>query len=210
MSEFILPQKRACSVCKIGKVESQFYQRKTGSKYPFYQCIECKRKLALEYRIKNTEMLREKQNIYASLHREQERIRARDWAIKNPDKVSAMHKAWANNNPGAHAMYAKKYRTTPASKEIQRAAVRNRRARVRGAEGCHTKIDILRIGLLQGWQCVYCRVKIKTGYHADHIIPIAKGGRNDWHNIQLLCASCNMKKNAKWPHEFAQQNGFLL
>ncbi len=34
-----------------------------------------------------------------------------------------------------------------------------------------------------------------TDCHYDHIVPLAQGGLNDVTNLQLLCSSCNLKKN---------------
>lgn len=34
----------------------------------------------------------------------------------------------------------------------------------------------------------------------DHIIPLARGGKNGLHNKQLLCASCNKKKGKTVPN----------
>lgn len=33
----------------------------------------------------------------------------------------------------------------------------------------------------------------------DHIKPVAKGGRDDEANLQVLCGPCNRRKGAKWP-----------
>lgn len=50
--------------------------------------------------------------------------------------------------------------------------------------------------------CVSCKadlsglLNIWSGSHFDHIVPLAAGGLNDVTNIQLLCASCNLKKGA--------------
>ena len=33
--------------------------------------------------------------------------------------------------------------------------------------------------------------------HIDHIVPLAKGGKNELDNLQLLCGKCNLKKGAK-------------
>ena len=63
--------------------------------------------------------------------------------------------------------------------------------------------------VLQRGMCAYCKAKIST-YHVDHIIPLASGGSNDKHNIQLLCPPCNQGKRAKHPIDFAQQMGLLL
>ncbi len=69
---------------------------------------------------------------------------------------------------------------------------------------------IKRIGDLQRWRCAACVVVIKTGYHVDHIMPLALGGEHSPSNIQLLCGPCNLRKSAKHPVRFMQERGFLL
>jgi 5-methylcytosine-specific restriction endonuclease McrA len=64
---------------------------------------------------------------------------------------------------------------------------------------------------LQRGMCAACHCKLsKSGQHIDHIMPIAKGGANIDGNVQLLCPSCNLDKNAKHPIDWAQENGRLL
>lgn len=67
-----------------------------------------------------------------------------------------------------------------------------------------------RIGGMQRWKCACCRVGIKDKYHVDHIMPLAKGGKHEPANIQLLCPRCNVRKSAKLPEDFMRQNGYLL
>jgi 5-methylcytosine-specific restriction protein A len=47
--------------------------------------------------------------------------------------------------------------------------------------------------------CPICQNSLYFGdyIHADHIIPIAKGGKDSIENIQITHANCNLKKGSK-------------
>ena len=87
-----------------------------------------------------------------------------------------------------------------------------RRARKRDAGGSFTSVDVAAIFLRQRGLCAGhgCGVKLGSTYHRDHIKPLALGGDNSARNIQLLCPTCNHKKHAKDPIDWAQENGRLL
>jgi 5-methylcytosine-specific restriction endonuclease McrA len=85
-----------------------------------------------------------------------------------------------------------------------------RRAKVRQVGGNHTKSDILDLFVLQRGKCAICKCSIKSGYHVDHIMPLKLGGHNSRSNLQLLCASCNVRKSCKHPIDFARSVGMLL
>ena len=59
-------------------------------------------------------------------------------------------------------------------------------------------------------RCAACGTNIRDGYHMDHIQPMARGGESTFTNLQLLCGTCNLKKHAKDPYEFAMQRGRLF
>jgi hypothetical protein len=65
-------------------------------------------------------------------------------------------------------------------------------------------------GASQRWKCACCKTDISRHYHVDHITPLARGGRHEPKNIQLLCVTCNVRKAAKDPIEFMQSRGYLL
>lgn len=50
--------------------------------------------------------------------------------------------------------------------------------------------------------CVSCKsdlsglLNVWCEHHFDHIVPLASGGLNDVTNVQLLCATCNLKKGS--------------
>lgn len=55
-------------------------------------------------------------------------------------------------------------------------------------------------------QCHYCRRSITDPDQAtiDHVIPLARGGADAWHNVVLACRDCNqLKADNDWgspPH----------
>lgn len=52
-----------------------------------------------------------------------------------------------------------------------------------------------------GFRCVKCNANRQTNpevkFHIDHIIPWSLGGKTELDNLQLLCSTCNLRKNNK-------------
>lgn len=53
-------------------------------------------------------------------------------------------------------------------------------------------------------RCTICGTKLSSinECHFDHIFPFAKGGKSTTDNCQILCISCNLKKNDKELQDF--------
>ncbi len=61
------------------------------------------------------------------------------------------------------------------------------------------------------YTCIYCGVRpgspqrgkvlSKSDFTVDHIIPRAKGGRDQWTNTACACAYCNHKKSDRLAHK---------
>lgn len=147
----------------------------------------------------------------ANLERERAKGRERMRAYKalvvearnngDPDGIYAKHKA-------REAASLKKWRKKNQAQ--YRAQIALRAARDRAAEGSHTADDIQRIKKDQRSCCAYCRKPLGKRWHIDHVTPLALGGTNWPDNIQLTCVTCNTRKNAKDPIDFAQSLGLLL
>lgn len=146
------------------------------------------------------------------------------WYAENREKVCAATSAYYASNREAGKEARRQYRQNNLERlraydivrhaenpERVRSAVKRRKARIKGAEGSHTSMDVEEIAKAQRNRCAYCRADLRsTVRHEDHIKPISKGGSNRRSNIQLLCAPCNLAKHATDPLDYARRTGRLL
>jgi len=109
----------------------------------------------------------------------------RIYRAKNRELVNKRSRNWCKRNP-----------------EKRRATIERRRARKQQAQGSFSGDDIIALQIAQEGLCIYCKTSIKEGYHADHIMPLSRGGSNYPSNIQLLCSHCNISKQNKTHEEF--------
>lgn len=56
--------------------------------------------------------------------------------------------------------------------------------------------------LRQKGRCYDCGKKLGNKWHRDHRVPRSRGGSDHVSNAVLLCPVCNLKKGAKFPHEW--------
>jgi 5-methylcytosine-specific restriction endonuclease McrA len=98
----------------------------------------------------------------------------------------------------------------PWCRECRRPGLRALKSRRRKALGVHTAAEVREIWRLQRGRCAICGKKLLSGYHVDHITPLAGGGENGRHNLQLTHGECNRRKGAKDPIAHRQQAGFLI
>lgn len=175
-----------------------------------------------EYRAKNREDRSRKAKIYYEKNREEMLAKGKIRRDKNKESASIYYKerrkkyreailareaAYRDSRKQQIAESAKKwYASNP---EMVRLCKLKRRAREKACGGTISKGITIFLMTSQCGLCVYCKVDITQKYHIDHIMPLALGGANNDDNIQLLCPSCNLRKNAKHPDIFMREIGLI-
>lgn len=92
------------------------------------------------------------------------------YRLKYPDRVRARNRLYHKDNP-----------------DFKRVSQAKRRAlELASLEACYTTNDVKRLMRSQKGLCMYCGTDVRTRYHVDHIMPLALGGSNGRHNIQVL------------------------
>jgi 5-methylcytosine-specific restriction endonuclease McrA/DNA-directed RNA polymerase subunit RPC12/RpoP len=123
-------------------------------------------------------------------------------------KVGARNKDWMQRHPEKYAEYTGRWRKL--NPDAASAVFHAYRARKKSAEGRYTAEDIQAIHVMQKGKCAYCKRRLGGSYQVDHIKPLARGGSNLRANLQLTCRSCNARKHAHDPIDYARQLGRLL
>lgn len=145
------------------------------------------------YYAKNSEKIKAKSAAWAAANKERIRERKAAYRAENIDTIKARSSAWA-----------------AANRNIGRANKQNRRARKLANGGRLSSGLVDRLIKLQQGKCACCSRPLEAKFHLDHIMPLALGGQNVDHNMQLLNQRCNNQKHAKHPIDFMQQKGFLI
>lgn len=150
-------------------------------------------------------------------HRERQAELTRNWLEEHREEwLDYMRERHAKLHPFRH--WRKFWREV--GREIRRPErkarfmlrQRMRRARYRTKERRRPiEAHLYRVIDHQRGRCAWCREKFPNGrFEIDHILPICLGGKNVVGNLQLLCRSCNMRKKALHPLEFARLEGRLI
>lgn len=89
------------------------------------------------------------------------------------------------------------WRHSPVGKLSRRRANAKTQAKRKGHGDLNMKGFIAKCADLQ-WVCQICgKILTPETVTLDHIVPIARGGRNNLENLQPLCLHCNCKKSAR-------------
>ncbi|MDQ2952665.1 MAG: HNH endonuclease, partial [Chloroflexota bacterium] len=142
---------------------------------------------------------------------DERRAYGREWMRRNAEKAREAMRRWRTKHPDEHAAQSReRYARDPAKitriieSSPNRAAVRRamhnrRRDRVRGT-AAFTAAEWRALVVEYTGQCAYCG---GTGpLHADHRVPLSRGGASTIDNILPACARCNLRKHTLTEAEF--------
>jgi len=136
---------------------------------------------------KNKQKYAARNKKYYYEHLEQARARSKKYSEENKEKITAIRKAYSNTENG---------------RSVRKAAQSKYKALRRNAKTVE-RVDVEGILKRDGYICQQCRRKTRPDYHvnhplyphADHIVPLSKGGEHSKRNMQCLCRLCNITKN---------------
>ncbi len=132
------------------------------------------------------------------------RCAKRGWIAANYEAVLEANRRqyWTHRDRRLEAV--SRYRAeNPA---VMRARDLRRRVLLLAAEGTHTAAEIDQMIADQDGLCAYCETPLTDDYHVEHMVPLSRGGRNDWTNLAIACPLCNRSKGTKTVEEF-MENG---
>lgn len=208
-----------CSKCNNNKSPESFSKHCKAKDGLNSWCKDCYN----QYRIDNKERLKELNSIWQKANPEKcnantakwQKLntkkcseKSRIWRSKNTERSKEIDKRFKEKNPDRVKLWAKRWREN--NKDRCLVHWRNRHARKKSAEGKYNFEDIQFLLANQKHKCASCLLSVKKVYHVDHIHPLSKGGTNWPDNLQILCPDCNLRKHAKDPIVWANENGRLL
>jgi 5-methylcytosine-specific restriction endonuclease McrA len=125
--------------------------------------------------------------IWARDNKERHNANSRAWREANKERAAAITSAWVKRNP-----------------DKANAQTNARRARLRNVGGHYTATDIQLLRQQQNDCCAapHCGIHLAGKGTVDHIVPLVRGGSNWPENLQLLCKSCNSKKQDRTMEEW--------
>jgi hypothetical protein len=193
------------SVCKdCYKKQSKEYRDETterarqyGNQYRQEHKEEVNERHRRHYQ-EHKERINERQKQYNKEHREGILKYSKQYSKEHKEEIAERMKRYNEEHKEERQHSRKQYRKTPHGKMVVRVHNHRRRALKRNLGGSHTAQELKDQMNRQKSKCFYCKKKINKNdkWHADHIVPLSKGGTDNIENIVIACPTCNLRKHA--------------
>jgi len=195
---------KICTCCNTEKKLTEFYKRSDSNSYRAH----CKQCIKLKFDSKKEEIYIKRKKSYKERKDRLNKKRRKD-RLENPQKYKEEEKKRSLNKERIEYKkeYSKKYRKTEKGKFVEKNKSHKRRTKYKKGD---VSTEQLRKLIKKSKYCYWCNIKLDNNYHIDHYVPLSKGGEHTISNLVISCPSCNLRKNAKDPYEFALTKGRLL
>lgn len=118
----------------------------------------------------------------------------------NPGRQAEHARLRYERDPERHKRICENWRARNTTKT--RDIRETRRARLR--EAFVEVVDRRLVWALHNGLCGICQEPVwLEAMHLDHIVPLARGGKHEYSNVQPAHETCNKRKWIKLPEEFA-------
>lgn len=160
------------------------------------------RRQSKKWREDNPERARELAAAHVEKHRDTINARSRDYYQRRGKELQQARRA----DPEIRARILAKDRAWHKANPEKSAALAKAKKAKRRAAGKVKAADILAAYDKQHGKCFWCGVELGLKYHADHYIPINRGGTSDAANIVAACGPCNLSRRDKMPWEWSPKS----
>lgn len=159
------------------------------------------------YRKKNPEKRRAETRKYYETHKEQKAEYKKKYVAANRAKISQKAAEYYQRTKEERQAYSHEWWAENAA--LGRMYAHERRAREAKVGGRHAAEDAHRLWIHYDKKCAVenCQHRIEEsgkqyGYCVDHVMPLSRGGTNDFTNLQILCKSHNSQKKNRTNEEW--------
>lgn len=215
-----------CGVCNRTVQKHDLAPRESVKDGYILQCRPCATKSYAEYQADNRDAYRAYMKSWYEDNREGVLARARQWTIDNPGATAKRRAIYSARTTEQISSDRNRIRPT-GSKQCRKcreslpfddfyADISRDDGLRTSCIACYKRLnkDKYRRTWIDYWEskgipleCIYCAGPYE---HADHFIPIARGGPDDMSNIFPSCGRCNWSKNVTpveyWYPRFAAEN----
>jgi 5-methylcytosine-specific restriction endonuclease McrA len=172
------------------------------------------------------ERMRQYSAEYAKRFPDREKARKRAWYQENKDKIKEQARKRAAECRAAYTeaeqeqerrarrmrYFANRETELERQRDYDKANSKAKWIRVRNrtllkkTAGSHTLVEIAQMVRDQEGACAYCGKEFGDRYHVDHMMPLSRGGTNDWTNLAITCVFCNLSKHTQTAEEFINRS----
>ena len=191
---------KICTKCKQEKEinDDNFGKNKYGYNA---RCKECDKKYLKEYREKRKDYLKKYKEEWYWKNKEEINAKNKEYYYKNKEKMLKINAEYRKNNRDKMNEYNRKY----AKKNLKKLLIKThkRRAKVKNNGGSYSFEQWKECLEFFNYRCAYSGKRLKEEItHADHIIPISKGGTSYIFNICPCLDKVNFSKNNSYLEEW--------